>query len=112
MQIQLPNGQKQTLDEHISYNDKLNKVDELVTEWYAVCRRNWNSDSVRFFLDNLANYLVWHKEPENKGKEDRYVLSVRKVEEMIGKREGKSIVFTDLSGDDKELLGLERETNE
>lgn len=105
MKIQLPNGQQQQLDENISLADKKKLVEDLTEEWYPILKRNWNSNSVKFFLDTLANYLVWHKEDEEKGKEDKEVLSRKKMEKMVKfKKTSKQVNFSDLSAEDKELL--------
>lgn len=107
MQMQLPNGKKITLDEHISLEEKKNKVEELTEEWLPIIHLNWmneSNNSIKFFLDNLANYLVWHKEEEDKNMQDKEVLSVRRVEEMSGKRKAKAIPFSSLSNPQKETL--------
>jgi len=107
MKIRLPNGDKITLENDKTLEDKQVIVDKLIEDWSAEIENSWESNTIRFFLDNLANYLVWHKEEENKGKEDKDVLSVKKVEEMSGKRKSKSIPFTSLSKPQRENLGFE-----
>lgn len=113
MMIQLPNGKRMNLEENISLEEKLIKTDELLENWEHLFKPpSWENNNVRFFLDGLANYLVWHKEDSEKGKEDKEVLSIRKVEEMEGKRRPKGIPFTYLSESQKELLGMEDGNNE
>lgn len=109
MKIQLPNGQKLTLEENISIEQKLKIVEDLTNEWHptTTIKSNWDSNSVRFFLDGLANYLVWHKEEDVKNKQDKEILSVKKIEQMEGKRKANSIPFSSLSVISKESLGLE-----
>lgn len=107
MKIRLPNGTKFNLEENISLEEKSKVVENLIRDWEYLFSPNWNSNSIRFFLDGLANYLVWHKEEENKSKQDKDVLSIKKVEEMVGKRKSKSIPFTSLSDTQKESLGIE-----
>jgi hypothetical protein len=109
MKIQLPNGSKLTLDENITLDEKRQIVEDLTEEWMPTIRANWDSTSVKFFLDNLANYLVWHKEEDQKNKQDKEVLSVKRIEEMEGKRKAKSIPFTSLSKIQKEAFGMEGE---
>jgi hypothetical protein len=104
MKMQLPNGNKINLDENISLEEKKQVVRELTEEWMPIILLNWESNGVKFFLDNLANYLVWHKEEEEKNTQDKEVLSVRRIEEMSGKRKSKSIPFTSLSKPQKETL--------
>ena len=104
MKIQLPNGQKRILDENISLESKKEIVDELIEEFGHFIIGNWKSDSIKFFLDNLGNYLVWHKEDEDKNKEDKDVLSVRKIEQMEGKRKANSTPFSSLSKRNKDKL--------
>lgn len=108
MKIQLPDGEKHTLDEHITLEDKLVVVKELSEKFLPIIEKNWNSNSVKFFLDSLTNYLVWHKEPEDKGSEDKEILSRKKMEKLVKiKKTSKTTNFTDLSTVHKELLGLE-----
>lgn len=109
MKIQLPNREKVTLVENISFEEKYSIVEGLLQEWEETLRLNWESDSTRFFLDSLANYLVWHKEEEEKNKEDKDVLSIWKVEKMEGKRKANSLPFSSLSTSQKEMMGLDGE---
>lgn len=107
MKIQLPNGEKLTLEENLPLEQKVELVERLTNEHHPVLVKNWNSNTVRFFLDGLANYLVWHKEEEDKNQQDKEVLSIKKVEQMEGKRKANSIPFSGLSVMNKELLGLD-----
>lgn len=107
MKIQLPNGEKIILEENTTIENKLDTVEKLIDEWYSVILKNWASNSIKYFLDGLCNYLVWHKEEEDKNKHDKEVLSIRKVEEMTGKRKTNSIPFSSLSASKKEILGIE-----
>ncbi len=109
MKIQLPNGQNYILDENITLEEKMKVVESLTETWRKIIISNWHSNSVKFFLDSLVNYLVWHKEPEEKGQEDKEILSRKKVEKMTKfKKTSKTINFTDLSEQDRELLFGER----
>jgi hypothetical protein len=108
MKIQLPDGTKLTLDENIVIEEKLKLVEDLTLQWESVIEKNWDSNSVRFFLDNLANYLCWHKE-EDKNKQDKEVLSVWKVKKMDGQRKSNVVPFSSLSTSQKELIGLDGE---
>jgi hypothetical protein len=110
MKIQLPNGEKINLDENLSLEEKNEIVQNLVESHYPT-RTNWDSNSTRFFLDGLANYLVWHKDSENKNKQDKDVLSIKRVEEMEGKRKARSIPFSSLSEIQREELGFEGDSN-
>lgn len=71
---------------------------------------NWHSNSVKYFLDSLTNYVVWHKDDEEKGREDKEILSKHKLEKMNKfKGRSKTVNFTDLTLDQKETLFGERE---
>lgn len=107
MKIQLPNGQRINLEENISLDNKRQVVEELLETWDYIIIENWHSKSIKFFLDGLGNYLVWHKEDEEKNKQDKEVLSIKRIEEMEGKRKARSIPFTSLSKTQKESLGLD-----
>ena len=109
-----PNGSKINLEEDISIEEKLKVVNGLLSDWDSIFELGWNvnNNRITFFVDGLANYLVWHKELDEKGKEDKEVLSIRKVEEMEGKRRPMSTPFTYLSDSQKEMLGMEERNNE
>ena len=108
MKIQLPNGQQHILDEHISLDEKLKVVEDLTEEFMEIIKLNWNSNSVKFFLDSLTNYIVWHKEDREEGKrglEDKEILSKKKLEKMVRfKKTSKTTNFSDLSKADAERL--------
>lgn len=101
MKIQLPNGKKKTLDDDITLEEKKEVVQQLTDKWEAIIRLNWNSQSVKYFLDSLANYLVWHKEDENQS-EDKEVMSRNKTNRLHRGR--KDIPFSCLNDKDTELL--------
>lgn len=61
VRIQLPDGRKTNLEDDISFAEKKRKVLDLIKEWKDVCLENWHSNSVKYFLDSLTNYLLWHK---------------------------------------------------
>lgn len=112
VKIQLPNGQQHILDENISLADKKKVVDDLTEEFLPIIteKLNWlNNNSVKYFLDSLSNYIVWHKELDEKGLEDKEILSRKKIEKMVRfKKTSKQINFSDLSNNQKELLFGER----
>ncbi|UUV46680.1 hypothetical protein [Bacillus phage vB_BanS-Thrax4] len=109
MKIQLPDGKQKTLDENITLEEKKKIVEDLTEKWMYVLRLNWHSNSVKYFLDSLANYLVWHKEEDQKGTEDKEILSRKKLEKMSKmKKTSKQINFSDLSKEQHELLFGER----
>lgn len=102
MKIQLPNGQRHELDDGISLDEKVEVVEKLVSEWERIIILNWNSNSVRFFLDSLANYLVWHKEDPNDITEDKEVMSRNKTNRLHRGR--IDTPFSSLNSNQKELL--------
>jgi hypothetical protein len=102
MKIQLPNGSQRNLDDNLTLEEKLSVVEDLTEEFDDVILLNWHSNSVKFFLDSLTNYLVWHKEDEEVGKHDKEVMSRNKMNRM--RRGRKDIPFSDLSAKDKEQL--------
>ncbi|UUV46413.1 hypothetical protein [Bacillus phage vB_BanS-Thrax3] len=105
MKIQLPDGNQRTLDENITLDEKKSIVEDLTEEWMTIIKLNWHSNSVKYFLDTLANYLVWHKEEDAK-KEDKEVMSKNKTNRLHRGR--KDTPFSCLSEKDKELLFGER----
>lgn len=108
MELKLPNGEEVKLDENITITEKLNIVEVLVCEWETYCIENWNNYNVKFFLDGLSNYLVWHKEDREKdkrGKEDKFILSKKKVEKLTKfKKDSKYVNFSDLNNNEKGML--------
>lgn len=105
MEIQLPNRDKLILDESISIDEKLKIVKDLVEELDSISILDLSNSGTSLFLDSLSNYLVWHKEPEDKGTEDKEILSIKKMEKMKKfKKTSKTINFSDLNSKDSERL--------
>jgi len=102
MKIQLPNGQRHELDDGISLDNKIKVVEDLTEEWMDTITRNWDSNSVRFFLDSLANYLCWHKENLDDKSEDKEVMSKNKTNRLHRGR--KDIPFSSLNSQYREML--------
>jgi len=111
MRIRLPNGKRHELDTSIELQHKIRVVNDLIEEWRPVIEENWFNNSVKYFLDSLSNYLVWHKDkktPKRRGKENKHILSQKKIERLNKYKKGsKEILFSDLRN--KELLGENRD---
>lgn len=101
MKIQLPNGKQHNLDDNITLEEKKQIVEDLTEEFMSLIKSNWHSDSVKFFLDSLANYLVWHKD-EDESNHDKEVMSRNKTNRLVRGR--KDIPFSSLSKADSEKL--------
>ncbi|QPK89746.1 hypothetical protein IEN91_04715 [Bacillus velezensis] len=107
MKIDLPNGQKIILEENLSMEEKLKVVKELLNEHYPMIEKSdWETNRVKFFLSGLGDYIVWHKEENQKNKTDKEVLSIKKTKQMSGKIKSPSIPFSSLGKLDREILGL------
>lgn len=105
VKIQLPNSTRIELDNNLSLEEKKRLVEELIEEWKPIIESGWESNSVKYFLDSLTNYLVWHKEEEDKGKEDKYIMSKKKLDKLSNHRkDSKTINFSNLNMKDKEML--------
>lgn len=111
MKIQLPDGKKILLKDNISLEEKMEIVEQLVDEWRDVIkedRRTWFSNVVKYFLDSLASYLVWHKDENNKGKHDKEVITLRRAKKLKNKKDNNiEVYFADLSDIQKDKLGIE-----
>jgi hypothetical protein len=136
MKIQLPDGRKVILDESLSLSEKIETVTRMTDEWQPLLSDNWDSFSVKVFLDSLSNYLVWHKIAKRgdrfnlskkkntyirfklakmekglteRGKEDKHILSRKKMEKLVRyKKTSKAINFSDLNDSQSEILFGER----
>lgn len=108
MKIKLPNGLDFELDENLDMESKLQKVEYLLNKYDSDIVSNWNGSNVKFFVDSLANYLVWHKEDREigkRGKEDKSILSKKKTEKLVRyKKTSKEINFSDLNKEQRYLL--------
>lgn len=108
MKIKLPNGTDFELNDNLDINGKLKEVERLVNEWQSEITSNWNGNNVKYFIDSLSNYLVWHKEDREigkRGKEDKDVLSKKKTEKLVRyKKTSKEINFSDLNKEQRYLL--------
>ena len=104
MKIILPNGNETRLDDGLTLEEKVKKVEELVNEFSEVIFENWKSDNVKFFLDSLSNYLMWHKEDGDRS-HDKEVMSRNKTNRMVRGR--KDTPFSSLSKQNKDTLFCE-----
>lgn len=104
MKINLPNGKRVVLDDDISFEKKIAKVESILLEWDEYIHSSWIKDKdCKLFLEKLANYLVWHKEDEeSKHIEDKEVMSRNKINRIS--RGAKDIPFSSLSNQDKILI--------
>lgn len=109
MKVLLPSGIEHELDEKLELSEKIAKVEELLFEHSESIINNWKSDNVKFFLDSLSNYLVWHKEDGESG-HDKEVMSKNKTNRMIRGR--KDTPFSSLGKQSKEMLFCENGGNE
>jgi hypothetical protein len=121
MKIKLPNGEKIKLDDNISLEEKKIVVKQLEDEWRDIVKANrviWFSSAVKSFFDSLANYILWHKEDDEKGTEDKDILSITKINQMTGRRESKVVNAGNLSKigefieDDEKRREVRREIRE
>lgn len=102
MKIRLPNGKQHILKDDITLEEKVKIVEELTEQWKSEIENCWDSNAVKFFLDSLSNYLVWHKDNEDINKEDKEVMSRNKTNRLYRGR--KDIPFSSLSKKDKSNL--------
>lgn len=107
MKVLLPNGESKYLKEYSNLNKRSKEVEELTERFSLEISMFWEDDRIKYFLDTLANYLVWHKDEDMFGEEDKEVMSIRKIEEMNGERKSKSIPFTYLNSIQREEIGLD-----
>jgi len=102
VKIRLPNGKQHVLKDDITLEEKVKVVEELTEQWKSEIENGWDSNAVKFFLDSLSNYLVWHKDDEDANKEDKEVMSRNKTNRLYRGR--KDTPFSSLSKKDKSNL--------
>lgn len=102
MKIRLPNGEQHILKDDITLDEKVKIVEELTEQWKSEIENCWDSNAVKFFLDSLSNYLVWHKDNKDVNKEDKEVMSRNKTNRLYRGR--KDTPFSSLSKKDKSNL--------
>lgn len=88
--VRLPNGNKLLLPKNISIEDKINSVNKLINDWCEHIESGWENLSIRYFLSDLSNYLVWHRESSMMNKHDKEVLSLDKMKDMDGKKHSRT----------------------
>lgn len=103
MIIELPDGNRVELNNDISIDEKLKKVEELILEFENYICDSWETTKIKFFLNGLSNYLCWYK--EEKYSHDKEVLSKTKDLRMK-KYDDKNILFSNLNKEDRQKIGL------
>lgn len=105
MNMTLPDGNKIYLDTKLSYEERKAIVDQLIADWKDHFEQTWNQPKTRVCLDILANYLVLVKSEEDKGKHDKTILSLKKMQKMV-RGDDKVTHFSDLTPEQQSLFGL------
>jgi len=101
-QVKLPNGDKHKLIKNVSIEEKKLIVESLLAQWDDVILENWNSNSITFFLDSLANYLVWHNDKDEIRKRNGEILSNRKNNKMVGLERDSNLSYLEADEDKRE----------
>ena len=104
MIVKLPDGSTEMLENNVCIERKIEIVDELIERFQEYIDGSWDKYPVKYFLDGLSNYLVWHKEEEEKYKHDKYVLSRKRTKEMK-KFMRRDVNFSNLSIEEKVRAG-------
>lgn len=104
MKLKLPDDETVVLDNSLPIEDKVQQVQQILSEWEDKFHRSWETGKTKVCLDVLSNYLVFHKEEDQKKKEDKYVMSNKKVKQM--KRGTRTTPFSMLPDSHKVLFGL------
>ncbi|SDX94963.1 hypothetical protein [Thermoactinomyces sp. DSM 45892] len=111
MKIILPNGEVVELDQHLNIHEKKEIVEKLKCEWIDTITKDkyaWFNNNTKYFLDSLANYLVWHKDNIDKCKHDKEVLSKKRVDKLSNfRKDSKEIPFSNLPKEQQQDLGIE-----
>lgn len=104
MNIRLPNGERTSLPQHNTIDERLKEVYDLLKEFDSFFLDGAYTQNRLYFLDSLSNYLVWFKE-ESDNALDREVLSKNKIKKMNNYDE-KNIPFSSLSKEDGIRIGV------
>lgn len=111
MRILSPRGEKIDLDVSLDLKERVIEIEKLVDQYETDIQNNWDSNKVKFFLDGLANYLVWYKDEEMKNKEDKEILSGNKLKKL-SRFNDQTTPFSSLSKEDAIGIGLDVESDD
>ena len=101
-QVKLPNGEKVKLKKNISIDEKIKIVEDLVSDWDDFIRLNWHSKSVKFFLNSLSNYLVWHVDYTEPIPRNGEILSNRKNNRLLGLEKDNNLTYFESNPEERE----------
>ena len=104
MNLRCPDGKKIVLDENLSLDEKKDVANELLKKYYQYVCCSWGTESVNYFLNGLANYLIYHREVGDYS-HDKDVLSKRKMSKLK-KYDKNNVLMTELSLEERVNLGL------
>lgn len=105
MKLVLPDGEILYLDTRFSRGDRKCVVDAIIELWQHHFQKSWENPKTRTCLDILTNYLVLVKDEEDKGKHEKEVLTLKKMQKMV-RGDKKVSHFDNLPPDHQALLGL------
>jgi hypothetical protein len=96
MNLKLPDGNKIFLDKNLELSEKVELVEKILEIWKDEIHNNWDGNSVRYMLEGMANFLVWHREEDvSETIEDKDIMSRNKLNRL--KNGSKEIPFSNLS---------------
>lgn len=101
MRIKLPDGEERILDNDICLDEKLSECQKLIDEFDEYILDSWQNHNVSYFLNGLANYIIWHKDSTSERDKENGILSNSREKQMSKQRYHgryrKDTLFTDLN---------------
>lgn len=104
MKLKLPDGKVLSLDKELPIEEKLENVRKILDQYENEFLKSLHTNKTRVCLEILSNYIVFHKEEEDKNKKDEYILSEKRIREMESGT--RSSPFSTMSDKHKALFGM------
>lgn len=104
MRIKLPDGERVILPGHLSYEERMVYVQDILDKFEDYFYNSWTTRSTKIALDTLGTYLSRAKDFKVA---DYTVASVRESAAMHGKRwSNRYVNFSDLPNSQKYKMGI------
>lgn len=107
MKLKCPDGKEIILDDNLDLSEKFQLITNIANMYDLYIKGNWESSSVKFFLNGLSNYIIYHKELEN-ANTNLDIMSKSRIKKL-NKFDKNNVLFSELNLLDQMVLGIDAE---
>lgn len=107
MKLKCPDGKEIILDDNLDLSEKFQLIKNIANMYDLYITGNWESSSVKFFLNGLSNYIIYHKELDSSNTNSD-IMSKSRIKKLK-KFDKNNVLFSELNLFDQVALGIDSE---